>query len=222
MKKVLNYLSPIILIVIFIIFTIMVKTVDVQYISNIGYLGFYTANMNVFNAVVDFGKTGILDKVTDIGLYLSFLFVLAFAVVGLVQLIKRKSLKKVDPIIYVLLAIYVISVAFYFIFEIVKINYSPMSVAGKLKSSYPSSHILFFSVFVVTGIISLVHYFKVNKIILIITYVITGLLCLVFALARLYSGQHYLSDVIGSLLLSGAIISLFIVIKKDFAKQIEE
>ena len=222
MKRVLNYFASIILMVIFIVFTILVKTVDVHYISKVGYLGFYSMNMNVFQSVVELGKTDTFDKVTDIGLYASFLFVLAFAVVGLVQLIKRKSLKKVDPIIYVLLAIYVVSVAFYLIFEIAKINYSPFFTPEELKASYPSSHILFFLVFVTTGVISLVHYLKVNKVIIICTYVITGLLCLVFAISRLYSGQHYLTDVIGSILLSGAIIALFIALKKEFVKPIAE
>ena len=116
MKRVLNYLTSIILMVLFIIFTILVKTVDICYISKVGYLGFYTANMNVHNAVLDLGKTSVLDKLTDVGLYLSFLFVLAFAIVGIVQLIKRKSLKKVDPLLYALLATYVVTVAFYLIF----------------------------------------------------------------------------------------------------------
>ena len=222
MKRLYNYLTSIILMFLFIIFTILVKTVDVQYISKVGYLGFYTANMNVFNSVLDFGKTAILDKVTDIGLYLSFLFVLGFAVIGVIQLIKGKSLKKVDPILYVLLSTYVITVAFYLIFEIVKINYSPFSTPEELKSSYPSSHILLFSVFTVTGVIALVDYLKVNKIIIICTYIITGLLCLVFAFSRLYSGQHYLSDVIASLLLSGVIIALFVSLKAEFVKKIEE
>ncbi len=221
MKKILDYLTPIILAIIFIIFTILVKTVDVHYIYKVGYLGFYTANMNVFNHVLEFGRTGVLDKVTDVGLYLSIAIVLAFAVVGLVQLIKRKSFKKVDPIIYVLLATYVISVAFYLIFEIAKINYSPFSTPDELKASYPSSHILAFSVFLTTGVIALFHYFKANKILIIVTYILTGLLCLVFALSRLYSGEHYLSDVIGSLLLSGIIISLFVSLKREFVKPVE-
>ena len=218
MKRIINYLPSIVLLVAFIIFTILVKTVDVHYIYKVGYLGFYTSNMNAYQSVLDLGKTNILDKVTDMGLYLSFGFVLGFAIVGVIQLIKRKSLKAVDPIIYVLLATYVISVAFYFIFEIAKINYSPLSTPEELKASYPSSHILFFYVFVVTGVISLVHYLKVNKLIIIGTYVITGLLCLMFALSRLYSGQHYLSDVIGSILLSLTIIALFISLKKEFVK----
>ena len=208
--------------VLFIVFTILVKTVDVQYINQVGYLGFYTANMNVFDHVVAFGKTGVLNKVTDIGLYLSIAVVGVFAIIGIIQLVKRKSFKKVDPVLYVLVATYVITVAFYLIFEIVKINYSPFSTAGHLKASYPSSHILAFSVFVITGVITMFDYLKVNKIVTICTYVIATILCLVFSLSRLYSGEHYLSDVVGSLLLSGTIIALFVSLKKEFVKPKEE
>ena len=216
MKKIIDYLLPMILLFVFIVFTILVKTVDVHYISGVGYLGFYNVNMSIYQSVIELGKTGTFDKLTDIGLYLSFAVVLVFAVIGLVQLIKRKSLKKVDPIIYVLLATYVISVAFYFIFEIVKINASPLSTPEKIKASYPSSHILFFSVFLSTGVIALFHYLNANKIIKLCSYVLVAIVCLMFSISRLYSGQHYLTDVIGSVLLSLLIISLFISLKRDF------
>ena len=221
MKKLINYLTTVAALLVFIVFTILVKTIDVQYIPDVGYLGFYSLNTAVNQSVLAFARSETLDKVTDIGLYLSFGFVLAFAVVGLVQLIKRKSFKEVDPIIYVLLATYVIAVAMYFIFEIVKINYSPLSVKDELKASYPSSHILFFSTFVVTGMITIFHYLDSHKVIKLASICIAILVSITFSVARLYSGQHYLSDVIGSILLSLAIILLFIALKKDFCKSVE-
>ena len=219
MKKVLQFIIPISLLTVFILWTILVKTIDVQYINGVGYLGFYSFNTRISSAVTAFNRTEAFDKLTDIGLYLSFAVVLAFAVIGLVELIKRKSLKKVDLTLYLLLATYVITVFMYFVFEIMKVNYSPLSMEGDLKASYPSSHLLFFSVFLITGVIALFDYVEANKFIKIGTYSISGLVVFGYAFARLFSNQHYFSDIIGSLLLSATIIALFISLKKQFNAQ---
>ena len=107
----------------------------------------------------------------------------------------------------------------YFVFEIMKVNYSPLSIEGDLKASYPSSHLLFFSVFLVTGVIALFDYVEANKLIKIATYSVSAIVVFGYAFARLFSNQHYFSDIIGSLLLSATIIALFISLKRQFNAQ---
>ncbi len=64
---------------------------------------------------------------------------LCFGVLGLVQLIKRRSLLKVDSDILILGAYYVLVIACYLVFEVIPINYRPVMIEGRLEASYPSS-----------------------------------------------------------------------------------
>ena len=62
---------------------------------------------------------------------------LGFAVLGLVQLIRRKSLLKVDRDILILGGFYIVVLAAYLLFETVVINFRPVLIDGKLEASYP-------------------------------------------------------------------------------------
>lgn len=62
---------------------------------------------------------------------------LSFAGIGLVQLIKRRSLFKVDTDIMILGVYFVIVFLAYAIFEIIPINYRPVLIEGKMEASYP-------------------------------------------------------------------------------------
>ena len=211
MKKHTYLLIPSIALLIFIIFTILVKTVEValiQFDNSCCFLGFSTMNF----AVNDFVKTLDTDTfhmITNILLFLAIATVLPFAVMGIIQLVVRKSLKKVDPILYFLLAGYVAVAALYFIFEIVKINYSPLSVDNDLKPSYPSSHIFIFIAILFINLVGLFHYLNLSKVIKIVVIGGVSALSIVMIIFRLFSGHHYLTDVIGAILLSAFVISSF-------------
>ena len=64
---------------------------------------------------------------------------LIFAGIGVVQLIKRRSLFKVDPDIIILGVYYVVVILAYLIFEMISINYRPILINGVMEASYPSS-----------------------------------------------------------------------------------
>ena len=64
---------------------------------------------------------------------------MGFGVLGLTQLIRRRSLFKVDPDIIILGIYYIIVIAAYLIFEMIPINYRPVLIDGFLEVSYPSS-----------------------------------------------------------------------------------
>ena len=210
MKKYFKYVPAIAINLVFIVWTILVKTIDVRYIYRVGYIGFSNFNFQVNDFVTQFARTELFDKLSDVGLYLSFAVVLAFGVIGIVQWVKRKSIKKVDRLLFVLLGIYVLTVAEFLVFEIAKINYSPLSTPDELKASYPSTHILCFMTFVLTGAIALFEYLEVNKCIKWASIGVVIAISMMFALLRLFSGQHYFSDVVGGLLLSASNIALFI------------
>ena len=64
---------------------------------------------------------------------------LVFAGVGLIQLIKRRSIFKVDADIMILGVYFAVVILAYVIFEIIPINYRPILIEGRMEASYPSS-----------------------------------------------------------------------------------
>ena len=64
---------------------------------------------------------------------------MCFGVLGFVQLIKHRSLLKVDSDILLLGAYYVLVILCYLLLEMVPINYRPILINGNLEASYPSS-----------------------------------------------------------------------------------
>ena len=129
--------TGILMIGLFIIWTVLVCSVDVQKLGETHTkVGFATFN-NFFHSL-----TGVhmwIYTVTDwLGLVPIFVCLL-FGVLGLIQLIKRKSLKKVDLDIIFLGVYYVVVILAYLIFEMIPINYRPILIEGYMEASYPSS-----------------------------------------------------------------------------------
>ena len=91
-----------------VVFTVLVLTVDVRASFNNPKLGLASMNEKVFNAI---GESKVWYYITQILGYLAILVVVCFAVIGVIQLIKGKSIKKVDKeiiglgIVYIVIAI---------------------------------------------------------------------------------------------------------------------
>ncbi len=223
MKKHLSLIISGAIFLIFIIFTILVKTVDVQYVSygNM-YLGFYGLNMQFGNWAVEFGKYDFMRKCSDVLLYVSFGYVALMAFIGVFQLVKKKSFKLVDRNLYVLLGGYIIAVAFYLIFEIVKINYAPDTSEG-LKPSYPSSHILLGCSFYLFSSMTLLKMLNPEKSWLKdIVYFATTLICVLLVFTRALSTKHWLTDIIASVILVSSLIPLFIYLQNRLVPEVEK
>lgn len=62
-----------------------------------------------------------------------------FGGIGFVQLIKGRSLFRVDYDILILGVYYIVVIAGYLVFEMFPINYRPILIEGVMEASYPSS-----------------------------------------------------------------------------------
>lgn len=194
-----NYISAIIFLVLFVLFTILVKTVDVKPAGPQGSLiGLSTVNTFVFDSL---GQNGVWYAVSEGIGYLALLVAFSFAVLGLLQMLRRKSVFKIDADILALGVLYVVTVIAYVFFETVIINYRPVLVGGLLEASYPSSHtMLIVTILGSAGIQidkriqnkSLKNVLKAGCIVAIVAT----------AVGRVASGMHWITDVIGALLLS--------------------
>ena len=211
LKKYGYFIASAALLLIFIVFTILVKTVDVQYYFNNTYVGFYSINSKFGEFVTNFGKYESMSKMSDIILYLSFAYILGLFIFAVIELIKNKSFKKLNMNYYLVLGGYVLTAIFYFVFEIVKVNYSPISPIDNLKPSYPSSHVLLGCMFYLLNTFTAMKLLKPEKEwIKPLVFIATGVICLLLIFTRALSSKHWLTDIIASIILVSSLYTLFI------------
>lgn len=194
------------LLVIFTIWTGLVQCVDVKPIgANNTDIGFSTLN-SYFHQMTGVHMT--LYTITDwLGLIPIFICVV-FGGLGFVQLIKRKSLFKVDKDLILLGIYYFIVIMGYLIFELIPINYRPILIDGRLEASYPSSTTLLV-LSVMPTLILQVKRRSTHILITKIVSVVTILFSLFMVIARLTCGVHWLTDIIGALILSTGLYYLY-------------
>jgi len=190
----------------FLIWTVMIQCVDVKPVGQNGTdIGF--AGINTWFH----GLTGVhmtIYTVTDwLGL-VPIVICMCFGVLGLVQLIKRGSLFKVDRDIIVLGIYYLIVIFAYLFFEMVPINYRPIPIEGIMEASYPSSTTL-----LVLSVMPTLTYQvrrRVKNDTLRIAIIRAGeLFAVLTALGRTVAGVHWLTDIIGSILLSSGLFMFY-------------
>ncbi len=210
-----NFILTGIMFAVFAAFTLLVKFVDVRSIGPAGSsVGFASANGSFFDL---FGQNAVWDKLTDLCLLAALLSAACFAVLGFFQLIKRKSLFKVDCDLYALAGFYVLVAVFYLLFELIVINQRPVLVDGALEASYPSSHTLIVCSFMLAAIFQTEKRIR-NKNLKTGLIVIFALIIVLTAIGRLLSGMHWLTDVLGGLVLGASLGMLYISVARVLEK----
>jgi len=191
---------------IFVALTLGVIFIDVSAIGpNGSSVGFATLN-GFFHSIT--GVNMPLYVVTDwLGLVSVFIG-FGFALLGLVQWIKRRNILKVDFDILMLGIFYIVVIAAYLLFESFVINYRPVLINGFLETSYPSSTTL---LVLTVNITTVLQFKKRIKNIILRKSINISLTCftLFMVIGRLISGVHWLSDIIGGVLLSAGLITLY-------------
>lgn len=194
------------LVLAFIVWTVLIKCVDVQPVgvngTDIGFAGINTW----FHRLT--GETMWLYTVTDwLGL-VPIVICVCFGVLGLVQLIQRRSLLKVDPDILLLGGYYILVILGYVIFEMIPINYRPILIEGAMEASYPSSTTLL--------VLSVMPTLKFqidrrsgNPAVRNATTAFVVLFTAFMVIGRLVCGVHWLTDIIGAVLLSTGLYILY-------------
>ena len=131
-----------------------------------------------------------------------------FGVLGFMQLVKRKSLLRVDRSIIILGIFYIVVMAIYALFEIVVINYRPVLINGYLEASYPSSTTMLVMCVMPTAAMQLNGRIK-NKLIRRFTTFIIYAFVAFMVIGRLISGVHWISDIIGGIILSVGLVLFY-------------
>lgn len=205
-----------ILLIAFAVFTLAVKFVGVAAIGPEGSkVGFSGLNKAVFDAL---GTSGRWFAVAEGVGYAALLVCAGFALQGLFQLITRRSFKKVDPGIYALGALYIVTIALYLVFNVIPVNYRPVLVDGVLEPSYPSSHTMLAIVVFVSAAIERQRYS--NKSGLSFTGIVCIALTLLCVAARLLSGVHWITDIIGAVILAAALLEYYMELRELLEKKL--
>ncbi len=194
------------LIILFVLWTVAVSFIDVRPIgpegSKVGFAGLNGS----FHELT--GENMGLYDITDALMPVPFAVVLIFAAVGAVQLIKRKKILSVDRDIIALGIFYIAVIAVYVFFEVFVINYRPVLIEGKLEASYPSSTTMLVLTVMPTAVMQISRRLKKGplKVILI---TLSVLFTAFMVIGRVISGVHWLSDIIGGVIISAGLVLMY-------------
>ena len=194
------------LLAVFVLWTVLIRFVDVEAIGpRQSSVGFATLNGYIHNLTgVNMSLYIITDWLGLVPIGVAF----GFAVLGIVQCIKRKSLLKVDQSILTLGGFYIVVMAVYILFEIVVINYRPTLIDGYLEASYPSSTTMLVMCVMPTAMMQLRTRIKNDLFRRCVMLTITVFIAFM-VIGRLVSGVHWITDIIGGALFSTAIVLMY-------------
>lgn len=206
----------ILLLILFAVWTVLVQNVDVQNAGQTGTeVGLATLNIWFHDLT---GVHMMLYTITDwLGL-VPVIICLAFGVMGFVQMIQRKSPLKVDADLILLGVYYIVVIAGYLIFEELPVNYRPVWIEGRLEASYPSSTTL-----LVLSVMPALTFqarrrlknVRLNRAIRIGS---SGF-SLFMVVGRVLSGVHWITDIIGAILLSSGLFCIYRAIVIRYSKE---
>lgn len=207
----------------FILLIVLVKTVDVAAIGPEGTsIGFSHIN----GAIHDFfGINTLWYAITQATGVIAICLMLEYAIIGLLELISRKSFAKVDNYLYCLGGLFATVVVLYVLFEKVVINYRPIIEEGAehVEASFPSTHTMLVCSVLGGVVMILKKYGNVNsknqskrtaafiQVFLIVLIILT-------VIGRLVCGVHWFTDILGGVLISAALLFLFSAALDKFAE----
>ena len=194
----------------------LVQNIDVQNAGQTGTeVGLATLNIWFHDLT---GVHMMLYTITDwLGL-VPVIICLAFGVMGFVQMIQRKSPLKVDADLILLGVYYIVVIAGYLIFEELPVNYRPVWIEDRLEASYPSSTTL-----LVLSVMPALTFqarrrlknVRLNRAI----RIGSAGFSLFMVVGRVLSGVHWITDIIGAILLSSGLFCIYRAIVIRYSKE---
>ena len=197
----------IVLLIAFIVYTLLLRVVDVQPIGPLNSsVGFASLNDLVFNAL---GTSDTWYTITKLIGYAAIALALMMGVWMLEQMIGRRGVFRANYRFYALMGLYVVMGCLYVAFDhVIVINYRPVLEGGALAPSYPSSHTMLtltITLSAASAIPGITHRRSLKPVCWMAAIAVSA----VMAVGRLLSGVHWISDIVGAVLLSCALVAAY-------------
>ena len=190
----------------FVIWTWLVQSIDVKTAPGTGTEVGFAAFIFWFHELTGVYMT--IYNITDwLGLVPVFVC-MAFGILGMKQMIKRKKLLKVDLDLILLGIYYVLVIGGYLIFEMIPINYRPILIEGRLEASYPSSTTLLVLSVMPTLYFQAEKRFQ-NVVVKKCVHLFTILFSAFMVVGRMISGVHWFTDIVGAGFLSTGLFCIY-------------
>ena len=190
----------------FILWTFLLSSVDVRSIAPDGSkVGLASLNRYVHNLT---GVHWSLYRLTDLLSLIPLFLCVSFGVLGALQWFSRKAISQVDSSLIILGGFYILLAAIYLLFEKIAVNVRPVWIDGVAEPSYPSSTTLLVICVISTADLQLKSRIQNHSLSKSLS-IICNLFMAFMIIGRLLSGVHWISDIIGSILLSKGLIALY-------------
>lgn len=186
--------------------TVSLVFVDRQPIAGDGSLvGLATFNLNA-RAIL--GQSDLMEKVSNLLLVIPAASALAFAVIGVRQLVQSRSRAGVDRNLWWLLALYGAMLVLYVLFNCISPNNRPILEDGMCEPSFPSSHTLLAVTMCGSAMVQAVRRLRAGgwrTVVLVVLAI--GMVGIVAA--RAMAGVHWATDILGGILLGAALVAFY-------------
>ncbi len=201
----------------FLLTLVLLRTVDVAAVGPAGTsIGLSHANA-AFHQLT--GEHPMLYRVSSLLGYGILALAGLMAVLGLIQLIQERSLRKVEPAFLLLGGLYALTLALYALFEVVVVNYRPVLEAGQSfpEASFPSSHTML--AIVILGSVSLlIERYVYDEVYCAFLKLVCRLVMAVTVVTRLLSGVHWLTDILAGVFLGAALVFTFDLVLEELGE----
>lgn len=162
--------------------------------------------LKTINNIITYEEKANYESLSKVLFIIAFAIIGVFLLIGLYELLKKRNLFKVNPIVLAFGVSIVILVGFWLLFDkVLIINYRPI---GELEGSFPSTHVLLITFTSLSFHKYICNIKPDSKFYKYSTLIIAIFLIVIMAFSRVYAGKHYITDVVGGIILGSAIYFL--------------
>lgn len=165
------------------------------------------ASFNTFAYSV-LGESHVAETLSNVLLVVPLASMLALAVVGVRQIIARRSLAGVSRDLWLLLGLYVVMLVLYVLFNHVSLNNRPIIENGTCEPSFPSSHTLLAVTTLGAATVQATQRIRPGGARTAVVAV-CAIAMVALVVARAISGVHWATDILGGVLLGATLVAIY-------------